>query len=77
MKNNEIDIIIGQKMKELRLKKGYSMQYVADRLGLKNRSSIAHIEAGRNVLSISELKELCDIYNTDFRLVLKEISEIL
>lgn len=73
----EIDKAIGFRLRELRLKKGYTMQYVADRLGLKNRSSIANYETGRASVSIHMLRDICNIYDYDFRQVLKEISETI
>lgn len=77
MTDKEMNEVFGNYLRNLRLKKGYTMQYVADRMGFKNRSSIANYEMGRATMSISTMKQICDIYGYDFRDVLKDIMDLL
>lgn len=73
MTNKELDIMMGSILKELRIKKGYTMQQASERLGLKNRVSIADYESGKTTISLYNLKSLCDFYDTDYRIVLDRI----
>lgn len=58
--------LLGQKLKSLREYKGYSLQYVADRMLLsKSRSTIQHWEAGRAQPNLSQLKQITEIYGID------------
>ena len=52
---------IGSKLKSLRKAKGYSQQYVADRVGLK-RSTISNYEIDRRLPSLTDLKRVADFY---------------
>lgn len=40
---------IGDRVKELRIKKGLTQLELAERLGYKSKSSVAHIENGRDI----------------------------
>ena len=40
---------IGDRVKELRTKKGLTQQDLAELLGYKTKSSVAHIEKGRDI----------------------------
>lgn len=58
--------VVGVKLKALRNYKGYSLQYVADRiLPSKNRGTINHWESGRAQPNLSQLKKACDLYGMD------------
>lgn len=52
---------IGSKMRSLRKAKGYSQQYVADRIGLK-RSTISNYEIDRRLPSLTDLKRVADFF---------------
>lgn len=73
MNDKDIDRMLGEVLKDLRIRNGYSMQYVADRLGFKNRSSIAHYESGRNSLTMTQFKQLCDLYKVDYKSIMSDI----
>ena len=77
MTDKELDKIMGSILKELRIKNGFTMQQNSDRLGFKNRSSIADYESGRLSISIYNLKRMCDIYNTDYKEVLSRIFRMM
>lgn len=52
---------IGSKLKSLRKAKGYSQQFVADRVGMK-RSTISNYEIDRRLPSLTDLKRIADFY---------------
>ena len=65
---------ICEKIKDLRIIKGYSQQYVAEYLKI-DRSNYSKYELGKLELSLTMLKQLCLLYNVsaDYLLGLKEI----
>lgn len=52
---------IGSKLRSLRKARGYSQQYVADRVGMK-RSTISNYEIDRRLPSLTDLKRVADFY---------------
>lgn len=52
---------IGSKLQSLRKARGYSQQYVADRVGMK-RSTISNYEIDRRLPSLTDLKRVADFY---------------
>lgn len=52
---------IGSKLRSLRKAKGYSQQFVADRVGMK-RSTISNYEIDRRLPSLTDLKRVADFY---------------
>lgn len=56
-----MSVTIGSKLKSLRRAKGYSQQFVADRVGMK-RSTISNYEIDRRLPSLTDLKRLADFY---------------
>lgn len=73
-KFKDIDILIGSKLRQLRHRKGYSTQYVGDRIG-KSNVSITYYEQGRNAADLSTLKKLCNLYDVNMLHFLAEIYE--
>lgn len=65
---------INEKIKELRLEKNYSQQFVADYLKI-DRSNYSKYELGKLIINVEMLKMLCLLYNvsSDYILGLKEI----
>ena len=54
-------------IKKVREYLGFSQAYIANAFGLKNRSSIAHIESGRKSLGVSQNYQLCDMLKNKLR----------
>lgn len=54
---------IGERVKQLRQQKGMTQEELASRLGYKSKSSVAHIENGRDIPR-SMVVRLADILNT-------------
>ena len=52
---------IGSKLRSLRKAKGYSQQYVADRVHMK-RSTISNYEIERRLPSLTDLKRIGEFY---------------
>lgn len=52
---------IGSKLRALRKARGYSQQFVADRVGMK-RSTISNYEIDRRLPSLTDLKRVADFY---------------
>ena len=65
---------IFEKIKELRIEKGFSQKFVAEYLKI-DRSNYSKYELGKLELSLEMLKQLCLLYNVsaDYLLGLKEI----
>lgn len=55
---------IGEKIKMRRLEKGWSLQELADRMGYKNRSSVARIESGEIDPPQSKVVKFAETLNT-------------
>lgn len=70
----DIDVLIGNRLKSLRERKGYSTRYVGNLIG-KTNATIVHYEQGRNGTDLSTLKQLCNIYGVDMLHFLAEIYE--
>ena len=51
------------RLKELRLEKGYTMQEVAKKIDIKNRSNIYEIEHAKSGLNIDRAFKFSDLYN--------------
>lgn len=49
---------LGKRIKELRLSKNLSQQYLADKLGYDSRSSINKIEVGKNDVPFGKVNEI-------------------
>ena len=54
-----------EKLREARLKKGLTLQEVADILGYKTRASIHHWETGYRLPKLASLKKLAKLYEVD------------
>ena len=55
--------MIGMKLKELRKSKGFSLEYVAEKLDV-SRQTVAKWEANETLPDILKSKELADLYET-------------
>ena len=61
-------MFLAKNLKYLRLKNGFSQDYIADKLGYKSYTTIQKWEMGTSEPSISTLKKLSRIYNVDIQL---------
>lgn len=52
-----------ERLKELRLKHGYTMQEVAKKIDLKSRGTYSDIEHGKNILTSINALKLANLYN--------------
>jgi len=56
---------LAKNLRFLRLKNGFSQEYIAEKLGYKSYTTIQKWEMGTSEPSISILNKLSKIYNTD------------
>ncbi len=56
---------LAKNLRYLRLKNGFSQEYLAEKLGYKSYTTIQKWEMGTSEPSISILRKLANIYNTD------------
>lgn len=61
--DNNINLIMGKRIKNAREKAGYSQEELSKKLGYKNRSSIARIENGLSEIGVSKIKEFANVLN--------------
>lgn len=57
--------MIGQRLRDLRNRKGYTQQDVADMLHLKNKSTLGSWEIGKSEPDALTFLKLCDIYEVE------------
>lgn len=55
---------VGRRLQAARKAAGFSLQAVADRLGLKTRATVGHWETGLNPVDIGKLWRLARLYGT-------------
>ena len=53
---------ISEKLKDARLRLGFSQEYVAKCLGV-NRSAITQIELGNRKITADEIRKFCQLYH--------------
>lgn len=66
---------IGQKVKQLRLERGWSQEYLASLLGYKSRSSINKIELGLTDLNQSRIYAIANIFHVDPAVFFEAMNE--
>lgn len=76
MAYDTVDISIGEQLKEQRLKKHYSMQYMADRIGIQ-KSTYFYSESGRTGLSIGNLVKACEVLGLDYVQVIEKAKRYI
>ncbi len=73
---NLIDIYIGEKIKELRKKHGYSLVDVATTIGV-SKQRYANYEAAIRSMPMDIYKKVCKIYNVDAEELFKEAQDYM
>ena len=66
---------IGQKIKQLRIEKGWSQEQLATLLGYKSRSSVNKIELGLTDLNQSKIFAIANIFHVDPSVFFDEMEE--
>ncbi|MGR5869543.1 helix-turn-helix domain-containing protein [Bacillus pacificus] len=61
-----------QRIKSLRQKNGYSLEYVSKALGLKFKRSYHNVEKGESGLSVEKLKKLSELYGVSISDLISE-----
>ncbi|MFD0897349.1 helix-turn-helix transcriptional regulator [Loigolactobacillus binensis] len=63
---------VAQRMREIRIEKGLSQTYVAEKLGFKSSQRYANIEYGHAKLSLEIALRVADIFEVDINDFLRE-----
>lgn len=66
--------VINERLKDLRREKGYSLEYVAERINV-SRQTVSKWESGETVPDVLKCKELADIYDISMDELLAEKGE--
>lgn len=74
MKNNYINEEIGVRLRDLRQKADYSLQDIAERVGI-SRFTYYNFERGRRTISVDLLKKICDSYNYNYLELLEDVHQ--
>lgn len=56
---------LAKNLKYLRLKNGFSQEYIADKFGYKSYTTVQKWESGINEPSVSTLNDLANLYKVD------------
>lgn len=71
---NQKNVLMGYKIKELRLKGGYTQAKVADILGV-SAQHYGTLERGTNSLSLDNIMKLCDFYSVSLMSILGDLRK--
>lgn len=75
-KNEMINKMLGEVIREARLRKGYSMQDVADRISSEsNRARICKYENGSRTMPIDVFIKICTFLEIDYKKVLADVAK--
>jgi transcriptional regulator with XRE-family HTH domain len=58
---------IGERIKHIRMEKGFTQSYVSKKLGYKSSSMLSEVESGKKGLDADKLPLLADILGVDIR----------
>ena len=70
----DYNVIIGEIFAKYRKEKGYSQQYVADRMGV-GKTIVHYWETGQRQMYAHQFMDLCDVLGLDASAVAKEIHD--
>ena len=72
---NKKSVLIGYKLKQLRLKRGYTQGRIAEVLGVSSQH-YGTLERGINSFSLDNILKLCDFYNVSVMSILGELRNV-
>lgn len=73
---SELDIAIGNELRELRLKNHLTLKQVAERMNCTHQL-IMFYERGIVSISVPQLVKICDIYNSSYIVVLEKVKSLI
>ena len=73
--NKNINMLVGDRLQDIRKKKGWSQEDLGAQLGL-SRTSIINMEAGRQTLTMENLYKVCLALECDPQNVIPTIREL-
>ncbi len=62
--NDAFDVMVGQKIKSIRIAKGYSIRQLAKRID-RSHVALMKYESGTTPMTINMLKTICNALDTD------------
>ena len=65
---------IGERIKEVRLKRGMTQEMLSEKAGVCNPQQISNIERGLSGMSIAKFKDICNALDTDADYILFGVS---
>lgn len=74
--DKDLYLILGNRLRNLRNEKGYSLEFVANKIGM-SKKTIQRYELGEQRISIEKLKMLCNVYMYDIDLLNAEVKKEL
>lgn len=74
--DKDLYIILGNRLRNLRKEKGYSLEFVANKIGM-TKKTIQRYELGEQRISIEKLSMLCDIYMYNIDILNAEVKKEL
>ena len=72
--DRELYIILGQRLQKLRNKKGFSLEYVGEKIN-KTKKTISRYENGEHRMEIDTIKQLCDLYGYSYEKLISEVQQ--
>lgn len=58
--------LLGKRLKELRKKKGFSQEQLAEKVGFESSNSISNVENGYNYPSLQNLEKILEALDSNF-----------
>lgn len=70
----DMNVVIGETFAKYRKEKGFSQQYVADRMGV-GKTTVHYWEKGKRQMYAHQFMELCAVLGIDPSAVSKEVTD--
>lgn len=68
--------ILGNQLRELREQKGYSLEYVAEKIG-KTKKTVSRYELGEHRIDVETVKDICNALEIDYESVNEKVEHEL
>lgn len=65
---------LGKRLRQLRKAKGYSLAYVAERLG-KTKKTVQRYEMGMHRMEVSTIRQLADLYEISYNELMQGVQQ--
>jgi transcriptional regulator with XRE-family HTH domain len=72
-----INVYLGHRLRDERVRKGYSQEYIAEQLGFSSKNSVSMIEQGKRRMTVETLIRYCDTLGMNYVTLLYDASNAL